>query len=874
MKPELECFVASEAFTLKKAASSRILSPPDHVLPMPGSLAMCRAIRALSFAATLLCASFTSAAGQSSSSAKPEPKPMQEWTYTWAEVRDSVNFANEETNKFLEQELANELAAADQKPSTASEHDFFKAYAKPDLQTIEEAIHKFRGYSNLCRDALCIETDCLRTNDAHQKLLLLMGELSALEAWQAKAYQTLMEHMNQLDSEKERKKAHRDYIDAIRKFQVAMHETANAITNLTDVIGWVQEGMSSPTSLPPKLQFAIDATNQALNAISLLNTTRSQVLGIWPDAPLPDWFQTGGTVYQIVSEVKNLLDAALAASKAAHLPEDFWAEKRRYSILQLAAKILMIFSDRSIGQTQKLVDQYERLIQIEHRFNLTFRTEVDRLAALRTATSATRGKAADAARDFGLCLKSCSAGEVLRNPNPEDDPDWKKLFNTSYNSANFSETKSHYLHYLRYYQARLKLLTRQVLTAHAGVSVKSVDPQDPAAPEKCRQLVSPSPGGDDDLAAGLERPAVQFPKLTLPARFCSEQERIDYDAKTLKPALDAASKVWRAAAHYDSELSIRLDKVKNTLAVLQPDSDPNADATPSDPPKVGGLKRQREKLKQLRADFAPDLEKAKTETSTFNEISAAFLKLTPEACEDITPLNIMIPSLPEIFCSEQERAGMMAKLEDILKMVRKHKEARRNYKQGLYARHAAEKDRIIKASLEKEIADANIIDSQGDGLVSTLNELIDKAKALEIGECIDPCLVGNWELRNSPFSGIRVSFKSDGTETVDYSGSQPWVLSENPPSAWYLMGKGTAKIITPQNKTAKFVEPPKSDIKFYMHSKDMPPLPLTDRLMAVGLGGTTGDNAYVCTKDTLTYEGSIHADQRPNFKVKLTRLAQ
>jgi hypothetical protein len=664
----------------------------------------------------------------------------------------------------------------------------------------------------------------------------------------------------------------------MRKLQQFYHELANALLNVADILKGVEDGVSFNKAFSVSLGTLHEMAGQILNAIGLLEQTRLYILRIWPEAPLPDWFQTSGTAYQIAADVKNV---TAALSQLGVWSDTDNLLKLRYSASQLAAKLLALVSARSIDQMQSLVDQYERLIEVERGFAVSFDVEVQRLVSLQERTAATRERVLAAARATEECLKSCSAGEVLRNPNLEDDPEWLKQLKTSYEGLRYSisresfykytETVTHFLPALRYYRDRTKFLTRQVLTAHAGFSVSLIDPQDPAAPEKCRQLASPA---DPDVMQGLMPPKGEFPDLVvLPARFCSVQEKLDYDRIVLKPVVEKAGKLYREYSHYDSELGIRLQKVNNSRALLHMED-------PSQALQLARLDRQREDLEQLRNEFEPAWKKARDTQPKFTALDKAYVDLPVLECGPPTPINIFMPELPEPFCSEKERDEFIAKVSTVLAEVKKHSAARRAYMSELQSRRSVTPDQTLKASLTKEINEAMVVDSAGDQMLSALNDLLDKAKLIEIGACVDPCLVGQWvATRTGTFSpsskgggtGFRVTIEPGGRQTVDYAGMEPFEAGQD---RIFFAGRAVGRITT-KDKVAKVESVDEGNATLQMVIKGTPaPViwPLPNWFGPGGLGSTTDNNAYTCDDDAVTFTGSTHADRHANFPVTLTRV--
>jgi hypothetical protein len=147
------------------------------------------------------------------------------------------------------------------------------------------------------------------------------------------------------------------------------------------------------------------------------------------------------------------------------------------------------------------------------------------------------------------------------------------------------------------------------------------------------------------------------------------------------------------------------------------------------------------------------------------------------------------------------------------------------------------------------------------------NELFGKFDSLEI----DGCLVGHWIARSSPqFAGYAVRFEGNGAQTVDYSQSQVLQLSDKESITWRGMGK--SKIAT-SNQVASVKEQLPGSVTMTLITPAAPvPVEMKWPMGFAGLGNTTGTNKYVCTVESLSYDGSTHIDRHPNFAVTLARL--
>ena len=147
------------------------------------------------------------------------------------------------------------------------------------------------------------------------------------------------------------------------------------------------------------------------------------------------------------------------------------------------------------------------------------------------------------------------------------------------------------------------------------------------------------------------------------------------------------------------------------------------------------------------------------------------------------------------------------------------------------------------------------------------------------GTRIDPDLIGTWECisfkESSGFvtgggTGFRVTFKSDKTESVDYSNMRP-VTSGLRDKTTYS-GTATARIST-SDGVAKIEKMVSAGVVMTVDSAtghfSLPKLP---GLGPGGLGSTTDKNSYKYSEDTLEYETSAARDGHANTTVKLKRV--
>jgi hypothetical protein len=151
-------------------------------------------------------------------------------------------------------------------------------------------------------------------------------------------------------------------------------------------------------------------------------------------------------------------------------------------------------------------------------------------------------------------------------------------------------------------------------------------------------------------------------------------------------------------------------------------------------------------------------------------------------------------------------------------------------------------------------------------------------------QSIDPCLLGTWEATAvtlmSPGgqavtggSGFRVTFKPDGTETVDYAAMSPFKWPPNQ----FGMGdtqpwRGTAAVrISTDRQVAKLEAILQTSVEYN------PSELVLRQYMPGGLGpgtlGSTGtDNGYFCTNESLEYKASSGPRSPLGYSVKLARV--
>src|SRR5205085_12596324 len=122
-------------------------------------------------------------------------------------------------------------------------------------------------------------------------------------------------------------------------------------------------------------------------------------------------------------------------------------------------------------------------------------------------------------------------------------------------------------------------------------------------------------------------------------------------------------------------------------------------------------------------------------------------------------------------------------------------------------------------------------------------------------------------------TGFRVTFKTDGTEIVDYSKMKPIEAGKD---RFTYTGSASAKIST-KDGAAKIEKIEQSDVVAFMEAAGQKynwPGRLPN-LGPAGLGGTKSNMSYTCAEDSLEYGtsgGPDGASRAANWKVKLTRM--
>jgi len=141
---------------------------------------------------------------------------------------------------------------------------------------------------------------------------------------------------------------------------------------------------------------------------------------------------------------------------------------------------------------------------------------------------------------------------------------------------------------------------------------------------------------------------------------------------------------------------------------------------------------------------------------------------------------------------------------------------------------------------------------------------------------IDACLVGTWlattvTTRNSRIlgggDGFRVTFEQNGTETIDYSSAKPLQLRGD---TMTYRGTATARITTEKDK-ATIKQIIKTGVLMSLSAVNEASAMPMPGLAYGGLGDTAGGITYVCTNDSLQYQGSMSAKSTADVTIKLTR---
>ena len=190
----------------------------------------------------------------------------------------------------------------------------------------------------------------------------------------------------------------------------------------------------------------------------------------------------------------------------------------------------------------------------------------------------------------------------------------------------------------------------------------------------------------------------------------------------------------------------------------------------------------------------------------------------------------------------------------------------------------SDKGKKARSDYERLLGEIENLSKQANDLQEKLTECI-KEKCPP--KAIDPCLIGTWECTSfkeavssvtAGGTGFRVTFKSDGTEMVDYSTMKP-IKSGNDTTSY--TGTATARIST-KDGVAKIESMENAGATATLNSPAVGAnknwkLP---GLGAGGLGSTRDKNNYKCTEDTLEYQTSAARDEHANCTVKLTKVKE
>jgi len=778
--------------------------------------------------------------------------------------------------------------------SPAEVEEFLGAF--PVLLEVKKAAERATSASAECRAAVCLKVDCERTHNLSQRLYLLHGEMLATQEWLTKARRLAMEHYNQLKGESDRKAVYRDILQSMLSLQSILTEGGKALLTAADLKGFldslikgdlnIKEAFKNPALTKHYLDKAADATLDISSQLANLHGAANQAAEHFEKfkevLPLPldehPYLDMSETLVGGANDAKSLLqgirgarEAFVSAEKLAQLnPKDMeriWKEEYRpqlskaaTSLGQLAGKVLLVFSQKEIEKTQSLIDQYEALIAAEastvHQAWLAARQFKDHFDALSAAIRAVSIAAAETSE----CTKSCPYQPPLRNP-----------------PVSFvgKDGKEQYLPAMQYYAKRVAQLNGEIVNLTAGLSPRPVDPAAADAPESCRQLASTR---DPDPLADLKTPVIDMPPYPdIPARFCSIEEKTSYDKIVLTPAHKRAKKTFDDVVHYSRQIGIRLDKVKNAIDEIH-------SAAVEKPAQLAALERQRAFLARKDTEFASTYQSTALKFEEFVRLLGVYKDTKVEKCEAPEPLDPNYPHPPSTFCSEEEKLAMVAKFEAILERAGKQVSDWVGYSQELSRRIRATEDNILLVSLNKELAEAKPVATAAGEFYNDVAAQTKKLKAIEVGDCLDPCLVGSWVATEVAFldqsrharsggTGFVVAFTDEGLQTTDYSSMAPIAIDDD---AWRFKGSATAHITT-KDGIAEIAGPIGGPgVLFHMSAKfpDIPFMPFPG-LGPGGLGSTDSDNQYVCEKETLSYKASVGSGlggaRPPQYGVKLKR---
>jgi hypothetical protein len=218
-----------------------------------------------------------------------------------------------------------------------------------------------------------------------------------------------------------------------------------------------------------------------------------------------------------------------------------------------------------------------------------------------------------------------------------------------------------------------------------------------------------------------------------------------------------------------------------------------------------------------------------------------------------------------------QREADLAKVTSILQRAQSEHDKWLAWRNELLFRGNTTSDAALASQIRPQLIDAQ---RNVDRLAQTVIDL--QALLQQLGApataCLDPCLVGRWIVATSgPLSGLVVRFEADGKETVDYSAATPQQVGGGDEIRW--SGIGTAMIATADGQ-AKIQTAMPGTVVYTIVSKAVPApvnIPLKTLLGVGGLGSSAGNNKYVCTPDSLSYQGSSRADRKPNVNLTFTR---
>lgn len=194
---------------------------------------------------------------------------------------------------------------------------------------------------------------------------------------------------------------------------------------------------------------------------------------------------------------------------------------------------------------------------------------------------------------------------------------------------------------------------------------------------------------------------------------------------------------------------------------------------------------------------------------------------------------------------------------------------------------------------------ANAIKACGERLKEEPLPNTPTCKITQFARGVDGCLLGTWEATKvtqdrtkgdwvaawgdalpDGGAGFRVTFKCDGTQTVDYStmkpftGTAPGAESARGLTSVTYSGTTTGHITTKDHIAIVEDRDPKPTGRKTLALKSSSNKPIVYSLIGLGpgaLGETLGGASYTCTDDTLEYSGALHHDRVANFAITLKR---